>query len=127
MIQPCPIIKNFYGKKITVFNATVVVYHTRPCTVDLTGAIGSGGIMKDPPNRIPQCLVQHGLRMAAWLCMETAEFCVLSSDFQLIIVRMKIRIKLLLASPQFLTQKAHITVIYDSMYECYMNIVTVII
>lgn len=95
--------------------------------VDLAGGIGRVWMVKDPPNLILQYLVQRGLQVAAWLCMEKAEFRVLTSDFQLIIVWMQIRIQLLLASPQFLTQKAHITVIYDSMYECYMNIVTVII
>lgn len=71
------------------------------CKVDLAGDTGRDRIMKDQPYLITEYLVQLRLQMAAWLCMEIAEFCVLTSDFQLIIVWMKICIKLLLASPQF--------------------------
>lgn len=67
----------------------------------MAGDLGRGWIMRDQPNLIPEYLVHLGLRMAAWLYMEIAVFCVLTSDFPLVIVWMKICIKLLLASPQF--------------------------
>lgn len=67
----------------------------------MAGITGKGGIVKDQPNLFPEYLAQLGLQMAAWLCMEIDEFCVLTSDFQLASVWMKIYIKLLLASPQF--------------------------
>lgn len=70
--------------------------------VDLAGDIGSAWILKNQPILIPECLVQLRLQMAAWFCMEMAEFCVLTLHFQLVsVVRMKIYTKLLLASPQF--------------------------
>lgn len=94
-----------YRKPNFVLNATIVLYqtvHGRFGWRYWQGLDHEGPNSNLIPNLIPKYLVQLGLQMAAWFCMEIAEFCVLTSDFQLVImVWMKIYIKLLLASPQF--------------------------